>query len=590
MKIPEGCDDVSGWSDLVYVDGKYQSVIAYGKYYTVNFYDYDRTTLLASMKLAVGSDNVGPDMSGVKDFKCWSIPLSEVNENCSVYAVRKQENVSVSASEAILSAASYNKVASDATYSAYTGYYSVTATATNTFVAGEVYTATSDGYALALSDTGDTYYTLSVTPVVATAETLLTNYYTYTYTMADESPIKTVGSVYQNAYTPKTDTTSDVIFLSGDAPYASTFESYVTVKVYADYSGLYKIDYMTGSLSKTYYHYHMIRNVTTAEENPNVEAFMTNHWAGSRGTTSSNKTTANKASFLYDNATATMKETIAGYLYLAEGWNTIKMVNGKNGNNSTGVAIDSVRFTLRHESSDDSVVLRANAGANLNVDPYMQGAAVGHDRVEASAVGKTYTRTLTFKAGTYQIYTFGLARGTTTLTYTFTNAEGVSVVTHPSAVAASEINGNTYGAPLEIKGDTVTIPEDGTYTVTAELTELSVLIDYYLTEFVPVTSTVTFVDSDNTVLSKQTVINGGVATAPDMSGDEGFLYWNTDFSEITGDLTVTAVRRHTVTFRTYDGKKIDVRTTVTGGSVTAPEAPERDGYLFTGWSKDIENV
>ena len=39
VKVPAGYDDVAGWSDLTLVDGKYQSTVAYGKYYTVKFYD-----------------------------------------------------------------------------------------------------------------------------------------------------------------------------------------------------------------------------------------------------------------------------------------------------------------------------------------------------------------------------------------------------------------------------------------------------------------------------------------------------------------------------------------------------------------------
>ena len=54
--------------------------------------------------------------------------------------------------------------------------------------------------------------------------------------------------------------------------------------------------------------------------------------------------------------------------------------------------------------------------------------------------------------------------------------------------------------------------------------------------------TVTFVDHDGTVLSTQTVVNGEAATAPADPIREGYTFtgWDVDFSNVTGDLTVTA--------------------------------------------------
>ncbi len=70
--------------------------------------------------------------------------------------------------------------------------------------------------------------------------------------------------------------------------------------------------------------------------------------------------------------------------------------------------------------------------------------------------------------------------------------------------------------------------------------------DLYLYKFIPaahVYHTVTFVDWDGTVLSVQEVEEGASAAAPEVPGREGYTFigWDTDFSSVTTDLTVTAL-------------------------------------------------
>jgi hypothetical protein len=82
----------------------------------------------------------------------------------------------------------------------------------------------------------------------------------------------------------------------------------------------------------------------------------------------------------------------------------------------------------------------------------------------------------------------------------------------------------------DLSGQYLNTPYD-TYTVTK-------------TEIVqPESYTVQFVDYDGTVLKEETVESGQAATAPADPAREGYTFtgWDADFSEVTGDLTVTAL-------------------------------------------------
>ncbi|MBO5110790.1 MAG: leucine-rich repeat protein [Clostridia bacterium] len=62
-------------------------------------------------------------------------------------------------------------------------------------------------------------------------------------------------------------------------------------------------------------------------------------------------------------------------------------------------------------------------------------------------------------------------------------------------------------------------------------------------QIAPETYTVTFVDHDGTVLKTQTKIpSGGKATAPSVSGRDGYVFigWDKEYNEVTSNLTVTA--------------------------------------------------
>ena len=47
---------------------------------------------------------------------------------------------------------------------------------------------------------------------------------------------------------------------------------------------------------------------------------------------------------------------------------------------------------------------------------------------------------------------------------------------------------------------------------------------------------------------------------------------------------------YTVTFKDWDGTVLKTQTVASGGAASAPDNPTRDGYTFSGWDKDYNNV
>lgn len=112
--------------------------------------------------------------------------------------------------------------------------------------------------------------------------------------------------------------------------------------------------------------------------------------------------------------------------------------------------------------------------------------------------------------------------------------------------------------------------------------------------------TVTFVNADGSVLDIQEVEQGQSATAPSQPTLAGtvdktytFKEWDTDFSNVQSNLTVTAVytenvRKYTVTFKDGEGNTLASDEVEYQGTVEEPVLELGEDKGFIGWYKDKE--
>ena len=107
--------------------------------------------------------------------------------------------------------------------------------------------------------------------------------------------------------------------------------------------------------------------------------------------------------------------------------------------------------------------------------------------------------------------------------------------------------------------------------------------------------TIEFIDWNGTILKKDKVAPYSAATAPADPTREGYTFtgWDKEFSSVTANLTVTAqykINRYAVTFVDWDEAILKKDSVDYGSAATAPADPTREGYTFTGWDKDFSNV
>jgi len=108
--------------------------------------------------------------------------------------------------------------------------------------------------------------------------------------------------------------------------------------------------------------------------------------------------------------------------------------------------------------------------------------------------------------------------------------------------------------------------------------------------------TVTFVDWDGTTLKTQSVDFGADATPPANPSRANYVFagWDTGYTGVTEDLTVTAIYHalYTVTFLDADGTTLDTQQVEETTAATAPDMTGRTygGNPFSGWDADFSSI
>jgi hypothetical protein len=113
--------------------------------------------------------------------------------------------------------------------------------------------------------------------------------------------------------------------------------------------------------------------------------------------------------------------------------------------------------------------------------------------------------------------------------------------------------------------------------------------------------TITWKMDDGTEIDKATYLYGETPTHADPTKDATVMYsyiftgWDPAVAAVTGNATYTAVfkavqRTYSVIFLDKEGNPIEKQEVLAGGAAVAPEAPDVEGFHFTGWDKAFDHV
>ena len=203
------------------------------------------------------------------------------------------------------------------------------------------------------------------------------------------------------------------------------------------------------------------------------------------------------------------------------------------------------------------------------------------------------------------VYTAVFEESTRTYTITWLNDDGTTLKTEEAA----------YGTIPEYTGEEPAKAADAQYSYaftgwTPEITAVTADAVYTATYAKTVNKyTVTWANEDGTVIAKNEVAYG---TKPAYTGDTPtkaetaqytytFSGWTPEITEVTGDVTYTAVfsetvRKYTITWKNADGTVLKTEeaaygdTPVYEGEVPTKEADAQYTYTFKGWTPAVAAV
>lgn len=118
--------------------------------------------------------------------------------------------------------------------------------------------------------------------------------------------------------------------------------------------------------------------------------------------------------------------------------------------------------------------------------------------------------------------------------------------------------------------------------------------DFNIVEMEPI-YTVVFQDMNGKELKTEKRQKGENATPPEAPNVEGYTFtgWDKAYTNIQSDLTIKAQyqqKSFTVTFVNWNDTELKKETVEYGKDATPPATPTRSGYTFTGWDKSYEIV
>ena len=149
------------------------------------------------------------------------------------------------------------------------------------------------------------------------------------------------------------------------------------------------------------------------------------------------------------------------------------------------------------------------------------------------------------------------------------------------------LDADTSNLNMEIEGYQF-MGWDKDYTNVNE--ELSVYPKYEQKKYV-----VKFYDAENNLILEKEVMHGESVTAPDAPTKDGFIFssWDKEFTSVKSNLDIYPVFVNTiceVKFVDMYGDTISTQIVEKGTAATAPSAPNVKYYTFSNWDKDFSNV